>query len=137
MGECSNGREALREIPRLSPDLVFLDIQMPGLDGFETCRRLKSDAATRDVPVGTVRAQLDVRGTLHSPELRGEVAVRNAGFTLAGLEEIYREVFILFHLCDASHPRIARLLGIPEGTSKRRLSVARRRLRTTLEGVAP
>lgn len=34
IGECRDGREALREIPRLRPDLVFLDVQMPGLDGF-------------------------------------------------------------------------------------------------------
>src|ERR1043165_800968 len=33
------------------PDLILLDIVMPGLDGFEACRRLKSDADTRDVPV--------------------------------------------------------------------------------------
>jgi len=34
VGECRDGREALAEIPRLRPDLVFLDVQMPGLDGF-------------------------------------------------------------------------------------------------------
>jgi len=33
------------------PDLILLDIVMPGLDGFEACRRLKADADTRDVPV--------------------------------------------------------------------------------------
>ena len=35
VGECENGFVAAREIPRLSPDLVFLDVQMPKLDGFE------------------------------------------------------------------------------------------------------
>src|SRR5215475_14340345 len=35
VGECENGFVAAREIPRLAPDLVFLDVQMPKLDGFE------------------------------------------------------------------------------------------------------
>ena len=37
--ECRNGREAVKAINALSPDLIFLDIQMPEIDGFETCRR--------------------------------------------------------------------------------------------------
>ena len=40
VGECSNGREAVKEIKAKSPDLVFLDIQMPGLDGFGVVRAL-------------------------------------------------------------------------------------------------
>lgn len=40
VGECANGREAVREIKSKSPDLVFLDIQMPGLDGFGVVRAL-------------------------------------------------------------------------------------------------
>ncbi|HBS30254.1 MAG TPA: DNA-binding response regulator, partial [Parvularcula sp.] len=40
IGECSNGREAVREIKAQTPDLVFLDIQMPGLDGFGVVRAL-------------------------------------------------------------------------------------------------
>jgi two-component system, LytTR family, response regulator len=42
--ECNNGREALASIARLTPDLVFLDIQMPGLDGFDVVRELQSDS---------------------------------------------------------------------------------------------
>lgn len=40
VGECANGREAVKEIKAKSPDLVFLDIQMPGLDGFGVVRAL-------------------------------------------------------------------------------------------------
>lgn len=43
VGECANGQEALEAIARLAPDLVFLDIQMPGIDGFEVVRQLQSD----------------------------------------------------------------------------------------------
>jgi two-component system LytT family response regulator len=38
VGEARNGREALEMIRRLDPDLVFLDIQMPGMDGFDVLR---------------------------------------------------------------------------------------------------
>ncbi|MEM7277181.1 MAG: response regulator transcription factor [Pseudomonadota bacterium] len=40
VANCSNGREAVRDIPALKPDLVFLDIQMPGMDGFEVLKAL-------------------------------------------------------------------------------------------------
>lgn len=43
LGECRNGREALATIPELEPDLVFLDIQMPGFDGFDVVRSLQGD----------------------------------------------------------------------------------------------
>jgi len=43
VAECANGEEALLAITRFSPDLVFLDIQMPGLGGFDLIRRLQSD----------------------------------------------------------------------------------------------
>lgn len=40
VGECSNGREALAAVRELRPDLLFLDVQMPGYDGFEVLARL-------------------------------------------------------------------------------------------------
>ena len=46
-----DAREGLMRAALAAPDLILLDIVMPGLDGFEACRRLKADAATRDVPV--------------------------------------------------------------------------------------
>jgi len=43
VGECQNGEEAVAAIASLAPDLVFLDIQMPGLSGFDVVRRLQGD----------------------------------------------------------------------------------------------
>jgi two-component system cell cycle response regulator len=51
-----NGYEALDICSRERVDIVLLDVMMPGLDGFETCRRLKSDAATQHIPVIMVTA---------------------------------------------------------------------------------
>ncbi|MES2695943.1 MAG: hybrid sensor histidine kinase/response regulator [Verrucomicrobiota bacterium] len=46
-----DGEEALAQTEQTQPDLILLDVMMPGIDGFETCRRLKARASTRDVPV--------------------------------------------------------------------------------------
>jgi sigma-B regulation protein RsbU (phosphoserine phosphatase) len=46
-----NGETALTIARKIKPDLVLLDIMMPGIDGFEVCRRLKADPATRPIPV--------------------------------------------------------------------------------------
>ena len=44
VAECKNGRQALASIASEAPDMVFLDIQMPGLDGFDVVRELQSDS---------------------------------------------------------------------------------------------
>jgi two-component system cell cycle response regulator len=57
----SDGATALAMAAEERPDLVLLDVMMPGMDGFEVCRRLKDDPATRHIPVVLVTA-LDGRG---------------------------------------------------------------------------
>jgi diguanylate cyclase (GGDEF)-like protein len=53
----SDGERAIEICERRPPDLVLLDVQMPGMDGYEVCRRLKASAATREIPVVFVTAR--------------------------------------------------------------------------------
>ena len=46
-----DGTEGLAQAERLPPDVILLDIRMPGLNGYEVCRRLKQNPATAAIPV--------------------------------------------------------------------------------------
>lgn len=46
-----NGKSAIEKVEIQQPELILLDIQMPGIDGFETCTRLKANPITRDIPI--------------------------------------------------------------------------------------
>ncbi len=47
----TNGELALQQIARKRPELILLDAKLPGIDGFETCQRLKANPATSDIPI--------------------------------------------------------------------------------------
>lgn len=46
-----DGQSALKLVAKMKPDLVLLDIMIPGIDGFEVCRQIKANEATRHIPV--------------------------------------------------------------------------------------
>ena len=46
-----DGESAIEQIAHARPDLILLDVMMPGIDGFETCRRLKANEKTADIPI--------------------------------------------------------------------------------------
>lgn len=54
--EAPSGEEALRQVSETPPDVVLLDIMMPGMDGIEMCRRIKDNPATSHIPVLLVTA---------------------------------------------------------------------------------
>lgn len=54
--EASDGQEALEMLKTMVPDLVLMDLQLPGLDGFSATRSIKSNPATKDVPVVALTA---------------------------------------------------------------------------------
>lgn len=56
----TDGEKALDLVQARMPDLVLLDIMMPGMDGFEVCRRIKADPATHDIPVIFISAKSEV-----------------------------------------------------------------------------
>ena len=55
--EASNGPQTLEMVKREHPDLVLLDIMMPGLDGFEVCRQIKTDPTTKSTVVVILTAR--------------------------------------------------------------------------------
>jgi diguanylate cyclase (GGDEF)-like protein len=54
-----DGESAIEKLKEVSPDIILLDVMMPGIDGFETCYRLKASAATKDIPVIFMSALTD------------------------------------------------------------------------------
>jgi adenylate cyclase len=65
----TSGRQALELVTRLRPDLILLDVMMPEMDGFETCRRLKASAATSDIPVIFLTARTETPDIVRGFEL--------------------------------------------------------------------
>lgn len=63
-----DGPEALRVIEEQSPDLVLLDIMMPGMDGFEVCRRIRNTPGSMHLPVIMVTALSDPSDRVHGLE---------------------------------------------------------------------
>lgn len=60
VGKALNGQMALKSAFSNQPDLILLDINMPNMDGYEVCQRLKADANTKDIPVIFISALDDV-----------------------------------------------------------------------------
>ena len=57
--EAEDGKAALLEVDRSLPDLMILDIMMPGIDGFEVCERLRADENTNSLPIIMLSAKTD------------------------------------------------------------------------------
>src|SRR5882724_995379 len=72
-----NGPTALKVAAKARPHLILLDIMMPEVNGLETCRRLKADEATRDIPVIFITA-------------RGETESMVEGFRAGGVDYVVK-----------------------------------------------
>jgi two-component system cell cycle response regulator len=64
----TNGKEALEKVAAQSPDLVLLDVMMPGMDGFEVCTRIKQNPALAHIPVVMVTALTDAEDKVRGLE---------------------------------------------------------------------
>ncbi|MEM7771304.1 MAG: two-component system response regulator [Cyanobacteria bacterium P01_A01_bin.37] len=72
VAEAESGLIALDNVLHLAPDLILLDVMMPGMDGFEVCRQLKKDEHTRLIPVIFITALNDRRSRLRGIEAGGD-----------------------------------------------------------------
>lgn len=64
-----SGDSALKKVHYARPDLILLDVMMPGMDGFETCARLKNDEISRDIPVIFMTALAETENKVHGFEV--------------------------------------------------------------------
>jgi DNA-binding response OmpR family regulator len=65
----SSGELALRSVKVKLPDIILLDIKMPGMDGFDVCRRLKSNNETNSIPIIFISALEDAQSKIRGFEI--------------------------------------------------------------------
>lgn len=93
-----DGQSALNRIQRRRPDLILLDALMPGLDGFETCRRLKAEPESADIPVLFMTALTESEHVLE-------------GFAAGGIDYVTKPIHTEEVLARVgAHLRTARLI---------------------------
>lgn len=101
-----DGLSALNRIQRRRPDLILLDAMMPGLDGFETCRRIKAQPETADIPVLFMTALTDSEHVVE-------------GFEAGGIDYVTKPIHpdeVLARV--AAHLRTARILQSARAASQ-------------------
>ena len=79
LGVALDGASALRSLEKTPADLVLLDIVMPGIDGYEVCRRLRADERTREVPVIFLSSLEDVKNKAQGFEVGGNDYLTDLG----------------------------------------------------------
>jgi len=67
--QANNGPSGLREAQQEKPALIFLDIMMPEMDGFEVCKKLKANPITKEIPVIFLTAKTDTEGVVQGFEV--------------------------------------------------------------------
>ena len=102
-----NGENALNLVAKNPPDLILRDVMMPGIDGFETCKRLKANAETRDTPVIFVTAKTELEDIIR-------------GFQVGGVDYIakpFKREEVLSRV--KAHLKIIRLIQDKESLNKK------------------
>lgn len=69
MSVATNGQQALDLLERVRPDLILLDIMMPGMDGFETCRQIKATVNWREIPIIFLTAKTETQDIVRGFEV--------------------------------------------------------------------
>jgi DNA-binding response OmpR family regulator len=89
--EAREAEEVFEKVKEHKPDLILLDIMLPGMDGFQICQRLRSDPATRDVVVAMLSAKKEDHDILTGIDV-GAVAYITKPFNPYELQEKVREL---------------------------------------------
>ncbi len=74
--EASDGEELLARVDEIQPDLILLDVEMPGLSGYEVCERLKSEPVTAQTPVIFITGREDAQDEEHGLVIGGSDYVK-------------------------------------------------------------
>jgi len=69
--EAYSGEEALELVKKEKPDLIFMDIMMPGMDGWETAKTIKDNPQTKDIPISMLSVKSDPEDMKRSSEYAG------------------------------------------------------------------
>ncbi|MBM3861302.1 MAG: response regulator [Verrucomicrobia bacterium] len=91
--KAANGKDALKLARKLQPDLILLDILMPGMNGYEVLEQLKNDDNTAMIPVIMLSGLSDEEAKIKSAELYSESYLTKpftTGELLAKIEEVFR-----------------------------------------------
>src|ERR1700750_1942676 len=97
-----DGASAMRIVDQITPDIVLLDAVMPGMDGFETCRRLKREAGLSTAPVIFMPGLAETEHIVHGLETGGVDYVTKP----IAIEEMLARIRV--HLAHARLPQSAR-----------------------------
>jgi len=116
----SDGPSALRIAAEEAPDIILLDVMMPGMDGLEVCRRLKSGAATRHIPVVLVTALDGRRDRLSGLEAGADDFLTKPIDDVALLARVRSLVRLKLVIDELRHREASgRRMGVIEGAAAR------------------
>jgi diguanylate cyclase (GGDEF)-like protein len=128
----TDGETAIEQIKEELPKLILLDIQMPGIDGFETCRRVKSSPSTSEIPLIFITANhgtenivkglsLGAVDYILKPFQKEEVLARvQVHLRLHFLARKVQEQAVALHLANQQLERLANLDGLTQVANRRR-----------------
>lgn len=80
----STGPEAIEKVKQAKPNLILLDVVIPGMDGYEVCATLKADEAYKDIPIIMVTGQRMAKDIKHGMDV-GVVSYIQKPFTMGAL----------------------------------------------------
>jgi two-component system sensor histidine kinase/response regulator len=122
----TNGMEALTLAVENRPELILLDIMMPGIDGFTTCRRIRAEPKTRDIPVLFITAKSDEDSIIQGFESGGQDYITKP----FNLQELKARVLTHLHLRLANES--LKRMNITLGNEVTRLRALLKSLNTDL-----